>query len=119
MPHMAREYTVAPGNAGVSPAVRGRICAMKKRARRPRSQVSARAADRDGRGVVDADRNVAGRNRVAGASVRTHPNDDGVDARTVRQRNRERELAVGGNLKIAGSAVGVLLADALDPTGNR
>src|SRR3954451_4171163 len=119
MPHMAREYTVAPGNPGASPAVRGRICTIEKRPRRPRSQVSARAADRDGRGVIDADRNVAGRNRVAGASVPTLPNDDRVDSRSVDQRKGECELAVGGNLKVAGFAVGVLLAHALDPTGNR
>src|SRR4051794_13445961 len=76
---------------------------------------SARAADRDGRGVIDTDRNVAGRNRVASASVRTHPNDDGVDSRSVHQRNGECELAVGGNLKVAVFTVGVLLAHALDP----
>src|SRR5436305_6662142 len=108
MPHMAREFT---GNAGVSPAVPGRISAFAKAGETPAVPGSARAADRDRRGVVDADRNVAGRNRVAGASVRTHPHNDRVDAGAVGQRNRERELAVGGDLKIAAAAVAVLLAD--------
>src|SRR5471032_1859085 len=71
---------------------------------------------RSGVGVrrfVDADGDVARSDRASLVLLRD-PHDDGVHARSVVQRNVERESAVRRDLEVAVTAVGVLLANQMD-----